>query len=83
MGWCATTSTSPHPLLAGIDDGSYFYYVHSYAVPLSKNTLATAQHTAEFSAVIGKENFVAAQFHPERSSKSGARLLRNFLDIPA
>ena len=82
MGWCATTTSSPHPLLDGIEDGSYFYYVHSYAVPVSENTLATARHTGEFSAVIGKENFVAAQFHPERSSKAGARLLQNFLDIP-
>ena len=83
MGWCATTSAAPHPLLDGIYDGSYFYYVHSYAVPVAENTLATARHTTEFSAVIGKNNFVAAQFHPERSSKAGARLLQNFLDIPA
>ena len=83
MGWCATTSAAPHPLLDGIYDGSYFYYVHSYAVPVAENTFATARHTTEFSAVIGKNNFVAAQFHPERSSKAGARLLQNFLDIPA
>ena len=83
MGWCATQGCSSHRLLDGIEDGSYFYYVHSYAVPVSKNTLATARHTEEFSAVINRENFVAAQFHPERSSKAGARLLRNFLDISA
>jgi glutamine amidotransferase len=83
MGWCATQSCSSHRLLDGIDDGSYFYYVHSYAVPVSQHTIATARHTRQFSAVISKENFVAAQFHPERSSKAGARLLKNFLDIPA
>jgi glutamine amidotransferase len=83
MGWCATQSCSSHRLLDGIDDGSYFYYVHSYAVPVSHHTIATARHTRQFSAVISKENFVAAQFHPERSSKAGARLLKNFLDIPA
>ena len=83
MGWCATQSCSSHRLLDGIDDGSYFYYVHSYAVPVSQYTIAIAQHTQQFSAVISKENFVAAQFHPERSSKAGARLLKNFLDIPA
>jgi glutamine amidotransferase len=83
MGWCATQSCSSHRLLDGIDDGSYFYYVHSYAVPVSQYTIATARHTQQFSAVISKENFVAAQFHPERSSKAGARLLKNFLDIPA
>ncbi|MDH3862216.1 MAG: imidazole glycerol phosphate synthase subunit HisH [Gammaproteobacteria bacterium] len=83
MGWCATQSCSSHRLLDGIDDGSYFYYVHSYAVPVSQYTIAIARHTQQFSAVISKENFVAAQFHPERSSKAGARLLKNFLDIPA
>ena len=83
MGWCATQSCSSHGLLNGIDDGGYFYFVHSYAVPVSENTLATAWHPEQFSAVIGKENFMAAQFHPERSSKAGARLLQNFLDLSA
>ena len=82
MGWCATGTSSSHRLLDGIDDGSYFYYLHSYALPVSDNTLATASHAEKFSAVISKDNFVAAQFHPERSSKAGARLLKNFLDIP-
>ena len=80
MGWCATESIAPHPILEGIDDGSYFYYVHSYALPLSDQTLATATHAEAFSAVIGKDNFVAAQFHPERSSSGGAHLLQNFLE---
>jgi len=82
MGWCATRKTRAHGLLDGIDDGSYFYYVHSYALPVSEQTAATANHSSEFSAVIGKENFVAAQFHPERSSSNGARLLKNFLELP-
>lgn len=79
MGWCATTKTSEHPLLSGIRDGSYFYYLHSYALPVCASTVATARHTNPFSAVIAHENFVAAQFHPERSSRAGAALLRNFL----
>jgi glutamine amidotransferase len=69
------------PVLEGIRDGSYFYFVHSYALPVSEFTLATARHADEFSAVIGRKNFVAAQFHPERSSADGARLLRNFLEL--
>jgi len=80
MGWCATETIAPHPILDGIDAGSYFYYVHSYALPVSEQTLATARHTETFSAVIGKDNFVAAQFHPERSSSAGARILQNFLE---
>jgi glutamine amidotransferase len=83
MGWCATQILGPHALLAGLANDSYFYYVHSYALPVTDVTLATAKHSREFSALIGKENFVAAQFHPERSSANGARLLRNFLELPS
>jgi glutamine amidotransferase len=71
---------SPHPVLNGLDDGSWFYYLHSYAVPVSDFTLATARHADEFSAIIHKDNFIAAQFHPERSSRAGAHLLGNFLE---
>lgn len=79
MGWCATSITAGHPLLEDIEDKSYFYYLHSFALPVSNKTLAVATHTDEFSAIIGHENFVAAQFHPERSSAAGAQLLRNFV----
>jgi glutamine amidotransferase len=79
MGWCSTRFTKAHKTLAGIDDGSYFYYLHSYALPVTGNTLATARHADEFSAIVGHENFIAAQFHPERSSAAGARLLQNFI----
>jgi len=79
MGWCKTHVNVVHPLLHGIPSGSFFYYLHSYALPLSIHTLATADHSRRFSAVIAKDNFVAAQFHPERSSAVGAQVLRNFL----
>ena len=80
MGWCQVESASDHPALSGLDDGAWFYFLHSYAVPVSEYSLATAQHSSRFTAVIGKDNFVAAQFHPERSSKAGARFLKNFVD---
>lgn len=80
MGWCATRPTAPHPILGGIESGDHFYFVHSYAVPESEYTIATARHAEPFSAMLGKDNFVAAQFHPERSSKAGARILSNFLE---
>lgn len=83
MGWCSTRFTAEHKALAGIDDGSYFYYLHSYALPVTGNTLATARHAEDFSAIVGHENFVAAQFHPERSSAAGAKLLQNFLGLPS
>jgi len=81
MGWCPVTRIADAPVLEGIDDGSYFYFVHSYALPPSEYTIATARHADAFSAVVGRDNFIAAQFHPERSSADGARLLRNFLEM--
>ena len=83
MGWCPLHSSRTHPILDGIDDGEYFYFLHSYALPVADATVATADHAAPFSAVVSHRNFVAAQFHPERSSKAGARLLENFLKIAA
>lgn len=80
MGWCATTIRQPHPVLEGIANNSWFYYLHSYALPVGAHTLAAARHSSEFSSVIGRDNFIAAQFHPERSSAAGAQLLRNFLE---
>ncbi len=82
MGWCATSSLRSHRLMDGISDGAYFYYLHSYALPVSDATIATAEHADAFSAVLGKDNFIAAQFHPERSSTAGSRLLSNFLGLP-
>lgn len=80
MGWCAIRKQSAHSLLKHIEDNSYFYFLHSYALPVSDPALATAEHVEPFSAIVGRDNFLGAQFHPERSSASGAQLLRNFLD---
>jgi glutamine amidotransferase len=79
MGWCSIKRTRGHEILKDVDDGSYFYFVHSYALPVSRTTLATADHGETFSAMVCHENFVAAQFHPERSSDTGARLLSRFI----
>lgn len=79
MGWCAVTRTSPHRVLDGLDDGCYFYFLHSYALPVSDWTVASAEHAEPFAAIVSKDNFVAAQFHPERSSAAGAHLLQNFI----
>lgn len=83
MGWCPLESVADKEMLSGIHDGDYFYFVHSYALPLSGFTLASTRHSEPFSAIFGKDNFIAAQFHPERSAASGARLLRNFLEYDA
>tara|TARA_R110002049_G_scaffold1062_16_gene8028 strand:+ start:2976 stop:3578 length:603 start_codon:yes stop_codon:yes gene_type:complete len=79
MGWCEVTGLRETHLLDDIGEQSYFYFVHSYALPVSEHTLATAMHSEPFTAITGHGNFLAAQFHPERSADAGSRLLRNFL----
>ena len=81
MGWCRVRKTAPSPLLDGIPDGSWFYFVHSYALPVNECTVGTSEHGEAFSSLLASANFHAVQFHPERSSGAGARLLRNFLEI--
>ena len=83
MGWCRLQKDAEHPLLAGIDEGSYFYFVHSYALPVAEYTIGSAVHKQPFTAAMVHRNFVATQFHPERSSVAGAILLKNFLDMSA
>lgn len=81
MGWCEMTQLKQHALFANIDDDEFFYFLHSYALPVGEHTLATASHALPFAAAIAKDNFLAVQFHPERSSAAGAQLLANFLEI--
>lgn len=80
MGWNTLHHISDHPLMSGITEQDYFYFVHSFAVSPGAYTLAQCQYGNDFSAVIGQNNIAGAQFHPERSGASGARLLQNFLE---
>lgn len=79
MGWNRIRRTRDSDLLDGIPDGAHFYFVHSYALDVTPDTLATADYGRDFTAVVERDNFAAAQFHPERSGEFGARLLENFL----
>lgn len=81
MGWNTTTVVNDDPLLNGLAEHPWFYFVHSYCAPLGENTVASCKHGETFTAVVRKNNFRGAQFHPERSARAGARLLANFLDI--
>jgi len=81
MGWCRVRQEVQHELFTGIDDGSYFYFVHSFALPQGNYTLGTAWHADPFTAVLAQDNFFGTQFHPERSAAAGAKLLHNFLRI--
>lgn len=81
MGWSRITMQQDHPLLYNIEDGSYFYFLHSYALPANDYALATAEHSRQFTAILSRDNFLGTQFHPERSADAGAQLLRNFLEL--
>lgn len=80
MGWNDLRVRTPVPLLRGIDAGAYVYFVHSYRAPVGPWTDATVDYGGEFSALVRARNFSGAQFHPERSSQAGHRLLANFLE---
>lgn len=83
MGWNTLSPTKPDLILEGITDQDYAYFVHSYAAPLGDYTLASSTHGSQFSAIVRQGNFYGCQFHPERSGKTGARILENFLKVPA
>ncbi len=80
MGWNRVRYAADHPLFTGIGQDSHFYFVHSYAVLPNENTIATADYGVPFSAALGCKNFYGVQFHPERSGKNGAQLLKNFVE---
>ena len=81
MGWNQVRPCKSTPLLEDIEDGAYVYFVHSYAAPASELALATTDYGGEFTALVQKGNVFGAQFHPERSAKVGAQLLKNFLAV--
>jgi imidazole glycerol-phosphate synthase subunit HisH len=81
MGWNQLEFDRPSALLDGIGNGDHVYFVHSYAVPQGDLTLASTTYGDRFSAIVQRGNVYGAQFHPERSARVGAQLLRNFLRL--
>ncbi|MEM6160928.1 imidazole glycerol phosphate synthase subunit HisH [Erwinia sp. P6884] len=81
MGWNQITSQAGNHLFRGIPDGSYFYFVHGYAMPVNEYTIAQCSYGEAFTAAVEKDNFFGVQFHPERSGAAGAQLLKNFLEM--
>ena len=85
IGWNQVERTRSHPLFDGIDDGSDFYFVHSYAgVPDGAPddlVLATTEHGTRFISAVARGSMLGVQFHPERSGTDGLRLLANFVDL--
>jgi len=80
MGW-NTIQNLQSGLLKNIPEESYMYAVHSYYASIGKQTIASSQYELEFSAALKSDNFYGVQFHPEKSSKKGAQLLQNFLNL--
>jgi glutamine amidotransferase len=81
MGWNQVSLKRSHPVFDGIADGTNFYFVHSYYCDPEQPdvVLGTTDYGGEFAAVLAKDNWVATQFHPEKSGEAGLALYRNFL----
>jgi glutamine amidotransferase len=82
MGWNTLSHERDDPLLEGVDDGAFVYFVHGYACPIGEATLASTDYGGRFSSVVRRGNAWGCQFHPERSSAPGATILRNFMSLP-
>lgn len=81
VGWNEVTFSSD-PIFKNLREKEYFYFVHSYYVEYSENTIATCFYdNVTFSAGLRKDNFYGFQFHPEKSGEVGEKLLKNFLEV--
>ena len=80
MGWNTLRKRRESSLLEGIGEDACAYFVHSYAAPAGDDCLASCEYGREFAAVVQRGNVAGAQFHPERSSAVGERLLKNFIE---
>ena len=80
MGW-NTIQNLQSDLLKEIPENSFMYSVHSYYASIGTQTIASSEYELKFSAALQSDNFYGVQFHPEKSSKDGAQLLQNFLNL--
>jgi len=82
MGWNELTPERDHPLVDGIDEGEYAYFVHSYCAAVTDRTIASCEYGRRFAAVAANEagNVMGTQFHPEKSGETGLAILGNFVD---
>jgi imidazole glycerol-phosphate synthase subunit HisH len=81
VGWNSIRRTHPARLLDGVEDGSYVYFTHSYAAPVTPACAATATHGRDFAAIVESGNVFGVQFHPEKSGEAGLRMLANFVTL--
>ncbi len=81
VGWNGLSTTRPGRLLDGVTTGSQVYFTHSFAAPVTAETVATCAHGREFAAAVERGHLFGVQFHPEKSSDPGIRILRNFAAV--
>lgn len=81
VGWNSLQIGAGSPLLAGIADGTQVYFTHSYAAPVTAETVAAATHGAAFGAAVQRGTVCGVQFHPEKSGEAGLQVLRNFIGL--
>lgn len=81
MGWNDLIIDSPHPVLDGIASGEHAYFVHSYAMDVANaaHLLAHVDYAGDITAIVGRDNIIGMQFHPEKSQATGLRMIANFL----
>jgi glutamine amidotransferase len=81
MGWNVLERVAAHPVLAGIEDGAHAYFVHSFEIKPANARMVLAQtdYGGKIAAMVGRDNMVGTQFHPEKSQETGLRLIANFL----
>ena len=81
VGWNSLAVRGTSALLDGLGDGAQVYFTHSYAAPVTDATVATTEHGIPFAAAVELGNVFGVQFHPEKSSEAGLRVLRSFVQI--
>jgi len=81
MGWNDLEITSQHPFVEGLGAQPYAYFLHSYRAAVGPDTVAACTHGERFSAIVARGNVMGTQFHPEKSQRTGAKLLDNFLHL--
>ena len=81
MGWNELLPRSPHPVMAGLPAGTHAYFVHSFQLRPTDpaDLVAVTEYGGELTAVVGRDNLIGTQFHPEKSQAAGLRLIANFL----
>jgi imidazole glycerol-phosphate synthase subunit HisH len=81
VGWNSLEITRPSALLDGVADGTQMYFTHSYAAPITADTVAAATHGTTFAAAVERDRVCGVQFHPEKSGAAGLRVLSNFMNL--